>query len=46
MNPRTKPRCTVSNLLVLNATTLLVALGGSALGQEWTLDEDQLWYAP
>ena len=46
MNPRSKPRCTVSNLLVLNVTTLLVALGGSALAQEFTPDRDQLIEQP
>ncbi len=45
MNPRSKPLCTVRNLLVLNVT-LLVVLGGSALGQEWTLEKDQLVEQP
>ncbi len=41
MNPRSKLLCTVSNLLVLNVTTLLAALGGPALGQEWTPERGQ-----
>jgi hypothetical protein len=44
-NLRSKLLCTVRNLLALSVT-LLVALGGSALGQEWTLDRDQLVEQP
>jgi len=41
-----KLHCTVSNLLVLNVTTLLVVAGGLALAQEFTLDQDQLIEQP
>ena len=40
MKTRSKRLCTVRNLLALNVT-LLVVLGGRALGQEWTPDKDQ-----
>ena len=40
-NPRSKLHCTVRSLLVLSVT-LLVVLGGSALGQEWTPDKGQV----
>ncbi len=41
MNPRLKPLCSVRNLLALSVT-LFVMLGGPALGQEFTLERDQL----
>jgi hypothetical protein len=44
-NPRSKLLGTVRNLLALSVT-LLVALGGSALAQEWTLDKGQLVEQP
>jgi hypothetical protein len=44
-NPRSKLRCTVRNLLALSVT-LFVVLGGSALGQEWTPDKDQVVKQP
>ncbi|MCZ6611621.1 MAG: DUF3604 domain-containing protein, partial [Planctomycetota bacterium] len=44
-NPRSKLHCTVRSLLVLSVT-LLVVLGGSALGQEWTPDKGQVVEQP
>jgi len=45
MSPQSKLRCIVSNLLVLTAA-LVVLPGGSALGQEWTPEKDQLVEQP
>ncbi len=45
MNPLTKLRCMVGNLVAFTAA-LLVMLGGSALAQELTLEEDQLVEQP
>ncbi len=45
VNPRSKLLCTVRYLLAINVT-LLVALGGPALGQEWTPDKDQVVELP
>lgn len=44
-NLRSKPLCTVRNLLALNVT-LLVVLGGPVLGQEWTPEREQLVEQP
>ena len=45
MSPQSKLHCIVSNLLVLTAA-LVVLPGGSALGQEWTPEKDQLVEQP
>jgi len=45
MSPQSKLHCIVSNLFALTAA-LLVLLSGSALAQEWTLEEDQLVEQP
>ena len=44
-NPRSKRLCTVRNLLALSVS-LLVVLGGPALGQEWTPERGQLVEQP
>ena len=45
LNPRSRLLCTVRNLLSFSVA-LLVVLGGSALAQEWTLEEDQVVEQP
>ncbi len=45
MSPQSKLHCIISNLLVFTAA-LLVVPGGPALGQEFTLDRDQLIEQP
>ncbi len=45
MSTRSKRLCTVRNLLALNVIVFVV-LGGTALGQEWTPDKDQVVEQP